>query len=59
MIGQNNSIKIIDFDWAGKEGNTIYPMHINPGIKWHQDVGPGKPILRIHDKELLESEFTS
>ncbi|RUS19244.1 hypothetical protein BC937DRAFT_87785 [Endogone sp. FLAS-F59071] len=38
MAGPNNSIKIIDFDWAGKRGEAVYPFFRNLELEWHDDV---------------------
>lgn len=30
----NNTIRILDFDWAGKVGEMRYPKELNSGVKW-------------------------
>ncbi|CAJ0634520.1 2430_t:CDS:2 [Entrophospora sp. SA101] len=29
MIGKNNQMKFLDFEWADKEGEATYPMLLN------------------------------
>ncbi|CAH1768136.1 11591_t:CDS:2, partial [Entrophospora sp. SA101] len=57
MISNTSDIKIINFDWAGREGNTKYPYFRNPKILWHPGVKGGKDILKEHDNYLLEKTF--
>ena len=57
MVGPNNSIKIIDFDWAGRIGEVTYPPLMNSEIRWHPDAKFGAGILPAHDIHLLKSEL--
>jgi len=53
-------IKIIDFEWAGVEGEVKYPyVTMNPRIKWHNEVKPGSLIRKLHDVHLLNQNFIS
>ena len=54
MVGPDNSIAFIDFDWAGKVGEASL---MNSEIKWHGGAKPGGKILPEHDVHLLELEF--
>lgn len=43
-------IKFIDFDWAGQEGVTAYPLNMNHiQIAWPHGVADGLPMHQIHD----------
>jgi serine/threonine protein kinase len=58
LIGPGDSIKIIDFDWAGKIGEVVYPPLLNQEIDvWHSDVKAGKKILPEHDLYILNTEL--
>ncbi|EJU01704.1 hypothetical protein DACRYDRAFT_116193 [Dacryopinax primogenitus] len=48
--------KIIDFDWADKEGFARYPYDLNDisEIPWAPGVGRGELIQRSHDVHMLE-----
>ena len=45
----DDSIRILDFDWAGKEGEVRYPQELNTSCNWHSDVKPGGLIAKEHD----------
>lgn len=49
LLLDDGSIRVVDFDWAGKSGQVNYPLDINQKFDWHEDVGPGKPIVHDHD----------
>jgi RIO-like serine/threonine protein kinase len=38
MITKMNEVKLIDFNWAGEEGQARYPSVISSDIKWAADV---------------------
>ena len=57
MIGNNNQVKFIDFEWAGKRGEATYPMLLNTEIGWHNDVVAGGKIKSIHDEYMVENEL--
>jgi RIO-like serine/threonine protein kinase len=46
-------VKILDFDWAGREGEARYPLRLSPGL-WPDGVGDNKFILAVHDIEMLK-----
>ena len=47
-------IRFIDFDWAGRDGVTQYPLFMNHAdISWPQDATEGMPLQQAHDTELL------
>ncbi|KDQ29603.1 hypothetical protein PLEOSDRAFT_1112361 [Pleurotus ostreatus PC15] len=49
----NSSFKLIDFDWAGKEGEARYPPFLSTGIPWPLGTQPYALITREHDMEWL------
>ncbi|KAF4564458.1 hypothetical protein EYR36_002392 [Pleurotus pulmonarius] len=49
----NGSFKLIDFDWAGKEGEPRYPPFVSTGIHCPPGVRPCALITREHDMECL------
>ncbi|KAG7380140.1 hypothetical protein PHYPSEUDO_007685 [Phytophthora pseudosyringae] len=44
-----NELKMIDFDWAGKDGEAFYPPFLNTEVKWPGGVAPGKVLIAAHD----------
>jgi len=57
LVGPGNSVKFVDFDWAGLKGEAVYPPLMNPDVGWHPDARLGKEILPEHDLYLLRSEL--
>ncbi|KAI6043610.1 hypothetical protein EDC04DRAFT_669504 [Pisolithus marmoratus] len=58
--GKKFTAQLIDFDWAGKEGQVLYPITISPDIAWAPGVGALVPIEKQHDLSdlaLLEKEW--
>ena len=53
LLLADNSIKVVDFDWAGKCGAVKYPTNLNIDCPWHPDVTPGCPIIHEHDEYQL------
>ncbi|VDC02970.1 unnamed protein product [Peniophora sp. CBMAI 1063] len=53
MVDQDKKLKIIDFDWAGKDGQVRYPYEISPKIAWHPEVKEFAPIRGYHDEYML------
>ncbi|KAJ8699497.1 hypothetical protein PTI98_002607 [Pleurotus ostreatus] len=49
----NGSFKLIDFDWAGKEGEARYPPFLSTVIPWPLGTQPSALITREHDLEWL------
>lgn len=58
MMGPDNSIKLIDFDCAGRSGVAVYlPFRNRQDIKWHPDAKLGGVIRVEHDTYMLNAEF--
>ncbi|KAF9444646.1 hypothetical protein P691DRAFT_326802 [Macrolepiota fuliginosa MF-IS2] len=52
-----NCMRLVDFDWCGKEGEVRYPSCIimdEPGYEWHPTVQRGGLIRKEHDEHLLQ-----
>lgn len=46
---------IVDFDWAGKTGETVYPFGVNcTTVKRAPSVGGGVSILKEHDEFMID-----
>ena len=43
------TIKLIDFDWAGRAGQVTYPLALSSGIPWPDSVAGGALITKEHD----------
>ncbi|KAI6126839.1 hypothetical protein F5141DRAFT_1248665 [Pisolithus sp. B1] len=43
------TVRLIDFDWAGKDGEVLYPITISPDIPWLEGVAELMPIEKRHD----------
>jgi serine/threonine protein kinase len=65
MVAQNwdnekgeENVKLVDFDWAGNEGETKYPPNVNyVEISRPMDAKDGKDITKDHDLEMLSHMF--
>jgi serine/threonine protein kinase len=54
MITSNNKVKFVDFDWAGKEGVSCYPLLLSQQIQWSDGVGDGLAVMeKRHDIDML------
>ena len=53
IVFDDSKIRIVDFDWAGKNGEARYPLILNSEVDWHKEVGPNKLIRPDHDSYQL------
>jgi hypothetical protein len=53
MITKDGEVKLIDFNWAGVEGQARYPSLISPEIHWPNGVKPLAVMRREHDLNML------
>ncbi|KAK0242163.1 hypothetical protein EDD85DRAFT_278209 [Armillaria nabsnona] len=53
---EDDTAQLIDFDWAGKENEVRYPIHLNQSkeVKWADGVGSYRKIDKKHDVDMLE-----
>lgn len=49
--GKLQDLKLVDFDWFGREKEVFYPSFLNDNITWPRGVSDFKPILTSHDAE--------
>lgn len=47
-------VKLLDFDWAGLEGQVNYPPHLNRVVKRPEGAIDEAPILKQHDLAMLK-----
>ncbi|KAJ7452021.1 hypothetical protein FB451DRAFT_1374222 [Mycena latifolia] len=52
-------VKLIDFDWAGKEGHAKYPIHLAHNIDWPPGVTAMGKMEKEHDIHMLKSLIDS
>ena len=45
------SLKLVDFDWSGRQGEVRYPVDISRRIEWPEGVKGEGEIRPEHDKE--------
>jgi serine/threonine protein kinase len=57
MITKANEVKLIDFNWAGEEGQAKYPYLMSSDIKWAAGVEALGVIKKDHDMEMLARMF--
>lgn len=50
-----STAQLVDFDWAGKEGEVKYPVSISGSIKWPEGVQGLDYIKKEHDLLMLKS----
>ena len=48
---------IIDFDWAGKEGEARYPKDLSPAVRWPPGAKAGGLITKAHDWCFVDAFF--
>lgn len=58
VVTENDStgerLLVVDFDWAGEHGVSTYPIAVNPGETWHEDVEAGKTMMLEHDEFMVK-----
>ncbi|KAF8337917.1 uncharacterized protein EI90DRAFT_2909016 [Cantharellus anzutake] len=54
MIMTEGKVQLIDFDWAGKNGEARYPVSISTCIEWPHGVSGGGYIQPEHDRAMLD-----
>lgn len=50
----NGTFKVVDFDWAGKDGEAKYPLDINTNHEWAPNVQAGGIMYHGHDQFQLD-----
>ncbi len=49
LVVDDNTVRIVDFDWAGEYPNARYSRQLNMQCEWHSGVGCGGIITKDHD----------
>eukprot|EP00118_Oscarella_pearsei_P020943 m.232188 g.232188 ORF g.232188 m.232188 type:complete len:589 (+) comp40077_c1_seq4:199-1965(+) len=49
LVSKEGEVKVIDFDWAGRENEVLYPKNLNYLLVWAKGVRCGKPLQKAHD----------
>jgi len=57
MITKDGKLKLIDFNWAGEEGQAKYPSLLSKEIHWPEGVKAMAVMRREHDLAMLHSMF--
>jgi serine/threonine protein kinase len=57
MITKDGKVKLIDFNWAGEDGQAKYPPLISQEIRWPEGVKAMAVIRKEHDLAMLNSLF--
>ncbi|KAK0462874.1 uncharacterized protein EV420DRAFT_1618841 [Desarmillaria tabescens] len=58
MFTHDSKVMLIDFDWAGKEGEVRYPRGLSSRVVWPDGAGDFQLIKKEHDMVMLERNFT-
>ena len=57
ILVKDDDVKLVDFDWAGKENEVRYHCIFNEDIKWHYDAKLGSLITKEDDDEYMLNEL--
>jgi len=57
MIMDKNEVKLVDFDWAGEDGQAWYPYLMSSQISWAPGVRRYAIMKKEHDLYMLEQMF--
>ncbi|PNG99878.1 hypothetical protein TSOC_014332 [Tetrabaena socialis] len=52
-------VRFLDFEFAGVEGEGVYPSPLNPNVVWAAGAEYGQPLQRSHDVHLLKQRDSS
>jgi serine/threonine protein kinase len=58
MITKDGKVKLIDFNWAGEEGQAKYPLLISQEIAWPKGVEPLAVMKTEHDLGMWDKLFS-
>ncbi|XP_065832145.1 uncharacterized protein [Oscarella lobularis] len=58
LVNNDGEVKIIDFDWSGKEASVYYPVPLNDGIDWPKGAAFDQRIRKEHDCFFLEKHLS-
>ena len=58
LVNNDGEVKLIDFDWSGKEASVYYPVPLNDGIDWPKGAAFDQRIRKEHDCFFLEKHLS-
>ncbi|KAH7903578.1 kinase-like domain-containing protein [Hygrophoropsis aurantiaca] len=53
MIAKDDTVKLVDFDWAGEDGAVRYPVSMSGSVPWPAGVAGCELIRKQHDIDML------
>jgi len=54
IVFVGEEVKLIDFDWSGKEGEVYYPTGLSSTVTWAKGVESFHKIEKQHDLDMYE-----
>ena len=57
LITKDGNVKLIDFNWAGEDGQAKYPPLISQEITWPEGVEAMAVMRQQHDLDMLHKLF--
>jgi hypothetical protein len=48
------NVLLLDFDWAGRQGEKGYPPNVNPAVGRHKEAKDGALIMQEHDRFMVD-----
>ncbi|KAK0203313.1 hypothetical protein DFS33DRAFT_1474383 [Desarmillaria ectypa] len=57
MVTRDDKVKLIDFDWAGKDGEAEYPMRLSKKVEWAPGVGAMEKVYKAHDIFMIDKLY--
>ena len=59
LVLPDDTVRVLDFDWAGTEGIATYPIDLNLSSEcgWRNDIERGQRITSGQDMYMLSSQF--
>ncbi|KAI0059776.1 hypothetical protein BV25DRAFT_1808501, partial [Artomyces pyxidatus] len=57
ILCDGKTVQLVDFDWAGQEGEVRYQVNISTVISWPEDVSSTSLIKKEHDLIMLGKAF--
>jgi len=57
LITKDGKVKLVDFNWAGEDGQAKYPFLLSQEIRWLEGVKAMAVIRKEHDLAMLHNLF--
>jgi hypothetical protein len=58
MVKGTGEVKVIDFNWAGEQGQVKYPYLISKDVRWPEGVEALAVIEYNHDLDMFKQLFS-